>query len=224
MIFVFYQIMQQRLDRLESVHPTAFTFRLSAPPPAAGNLTSTDEDRERLLSEDSSEEETEGRLVQAPRLVNDNKNIDICPHRCRCRCHDFNTLQTPSCLRSITGLLFIGYNAMPWQSRTCNEPRCTKTLSSTTLLYTFPPWLMQAVMVCSISQSLMRGPELSLRMMNVRNPSWTFQGLVKCRDKMAVLAEVKRQLQVGDLSVLDVTRHGATALHARTTFSVVDVG
>ena len=216
MIFSAYLEMQRRFDRLDtSGLQDAAMQMLPAPPDTRNQIvdrdtTSMSDTRDAPGNDDV---QTMGTLeTSGPENA-----PDVCPSHCCCRCHDSNTIQTPAFLSSVMGELLVGYNTTPWSRESCNESHCRRTTSHTTFLYAFPTWLLHIVLVCS-----MNGPELSLRMMNVRDPSWTFRGLIMSHDREMMVQETKRQLEEQELSVRDVTSDNATALHVSCSIHIVE--
>ena len=136
-----------------------------------------------------------------------------CPTDCHCQCHSSLGVEKPSFLSTVLGKLFAGYRASPWIRPTCNESGCRLKARQTTIVYTFPSWLLQGVIVGSLSFNMPKGPELTLRMMRIRDETWTFQGLIMFKQHESIVIETQRQLTAGETSVLDVTTKGASALH-----------
>ena len=79
----------------------------------------------------------------------------------------------------------------------------------------FPPWFVRRAVTLTLSLSKSSGPELVLRVMNVRElgewdaVSWVYD---QRRLGEVAVAEVQRQLEEGETSVVDVDQDGLSLL------------
>ena len=140
---------------------------------------------------------------------------------CNCSCHSYSRFRSPNFLDSVLGSLFIGYQNSPWLMQACNNLYCRSHCRSkskrTLCTYTFPAWLLRGVVMAKLSHNSSRGPELCLRVMRIRDDIDNIFSILLLAQEELIVAEVKRQLDAGETSVLDVSLYGCTLLHVRET-------
>jgi hypothetical protein len=85
-----------------------------------------------------------------------------CYARCACNCHKRRIMNLTPLMRSVFGNLFIGYNGSPLWSQQCSEATCLRlSVSSATVTYSFPHWLLHRAVVFAFHNSAT--PALSLK-------------------------------------------------------------
>jgi hypothetical protein len=89
-----------------------------------------------------------------------------CLPTCRCQCHKFSKIQSPSMLSNILGQFFLRYNSISiWKSRPCNDTRCqNSSKKSVRLNYMFPQWMLRRAVYLSISWLSVMGDGVSLHL------------------------------------------------------------
>lgn len=151
------------------------------------------------------------RLTNSPTTINFYQNV--CDADCSCACHSsYSRIKSPSLFSSLFGSLFIGYRASPLATQVCSLPNCRAKATKTTFAYTFPPWLMKRTVAMMYSSTLSRGPEFLLRVLRVREAN-AIHKVMQRFDQTIIVEKVKRMLNDGQASVLDVDEHGCTYLH-----------
>lgn len=83
-----------------------------------------------------------------------------------------------------------------------------------TYTYLFPSWLLHRAITATISNFRSRGPEFNLRLMNIvdrRNRDGMLFGSMPWPEDQ-VLCELKRQLDTGEASILDIDMSGTSSL------------
>ncbi|KAF3291529.1 hypothetical protein TWF970_000743 [Orbilia oligospora] len=72
-----------------------------------------------------------------------------CSSYCLCACHRRSSISTPAIFRQILGFLFIGYVGSPvFKTTKCTQKKCKgQTQSSIHVIYYFPTWWMNRVLV-----------------------------------------------------------------------------
>ena len=138
-----------------------------------------------------------------------------CGSHCDCTCHRRFRFRTPGFLDAVFGSLFLGYQALPWFSQGCKNGRCRR--SSTRLQYMFPKWFVKRSVALTIACSQPKGPELILRLLRLR-PNTAF--IFICAYN-GYYDELKRLLENGEASVVDVSEHNETALSVRLNLLVI---
>ncbi|CAO2649605.1 Nn.00g069900.m01.CDS01 [Neocucurbitaria sp. VM-36] len=144
-----------------------------------------------------------------------------CSPYCCCACHRTTRINTPRMLQFLTGTLFIGYSNVPKLTPDCNDLKCEKSPEGFVAVnYYFLRWIVSRVLAAGIHFTDYKSPELSLRMLNVRDPRDLFFAATALNDAMTV----KMLLDERKASVIDV-QHGTghSALHMATMGSHVDV-
>lgn len=134
-----------------------------------------------------------------------------CHSWCRCVCHTKKSVNTPKFLRSIMGILFIGYTGVPALSPSCDIDVCSGNSEGLLQVhYFFPPWFLAKVVSIALRVSRAYGPELCLRVANVRA-----DGDPIFRHCYFGNVEAVRSLLVsGEASVLDINAgNGNSLLH-----------
>ena len=132
-----------------------------------------------------------------------------CSTGCHCPCHSNNQIRSPKLLHTILGSFFLSYRAYPSLKQACGV-RCRARAGGTACVYAFPPWLLERAISITYSCALAKGPELLLRVMRRRDFE-TINALLTGRQSHA-LKEMKRMLDCGEASVLDIDTHGYTIL------------
>ncbi|KAI3332073.1 ankyrin [Xylariaceae sp. AK1471] len=143
-----------------------------------------------------------------------------CSPYCDCACHRTSRLNTPRMLQFLTGTLFVGYNGVTRLTKPCTS-ECQKSPEGFIAVnYYFPTWLVKRVFAAGARFTNYRGPELSIRMLNVRDPGDMIFQATHDNDALTVQA----LLSSGEASVLDVQDGtGHSALHLATMESKIDV-
>ena len=87
---------------------------------------------------------------------------------CTCHCHRRSTWKSPGCLRSLLGLLFLGYAGLPNIGHHCNDVRC-QCLSGATvrIRYCFPAWFLNHIVEFYLRISKPAGLTQNLRVSRV---------------------------------------------------------
>lgn len=129
--------------------------------------------------------------------------IRPCKQQCPCRCHKPGYFKSPTLLRSTLGLLYGGYLSFPALKQSCDRSKLCKGSAEGRLSvnYVFPKWFMSNVLSVAVRLTPVGTPDLSLRMMRVRQRTDSiFQFATdSCLDKMHDL------LISGKGSVIDIT-------------------
>ena len=137
-----------------------------------------------------------------------------CDLDCGCTCHKTKRSRSPKFLDLVLGSIFIGYRMSPIFTSSCSNLDCQMKATKITYTYAFPDWFMKGVLHTSISFDRSKGPELNLRVMNVRprfTPAFTAITFDKGKDAKA-LANVQKLMDLREASVLDVNPDGDTLL------------
>ena len=133
-----------------------------------------------------------------------------CTSSCNCVCHQRQGFRSPDFLSRFVGLLYVGYTAMPWAKRKCDNSHCHDR--SIRITYVFPSWFWARAIAVSVESAHKQGPELCLRVMRIRPASAdTFQ-VVYAKD---TYRHLRRILSDGNGSIFDVDPYGDTGLHVR---------
>ena len=138
-----------------------------------------------------------------------------CGSYCDCTCHQKFRFRSPGFLDAVFGTLFLGYQASPWFSQGCRNGRCRR--SSTRVQYMFPKWFVKRSVALTIACSQPKGPELILRVLRLR-PDNAF--IFVCAVN-GYYDELKRLLENGEASVVDVDEYNLTALGVRLNPAVI---
>ena len=131
-----------------------------------------------------------------------------CDTSCHCSCHSINQIRSPRFLHAFLGSFFLRYRAYPSLKQACGA-RCRARADGITCVYSFPPLLLERAISLFYSCSLSKGPELLLRVLR-RRESYNFAFLSS--GESYALKEMKRQLDCGEASVLDIDEDGWTFL------------
>ncbi|KAK0514990.1 hypothetical protein JMJ35_002369 [Cladonia borealis] len=146
---------------------------------------------------------------------------DYCDTSCHCPCHSINQIRSPKFLHAFLGSFFLRYRAYPSREKACGV-RCRARADGITCVYSFPPLLLERAISIFYSCSLAKGPELLLRVMR-RREFYTFAFLVS-DDESYALKEMKRMLDCGEASVLDIDEDGWTILQLAVRLQKWEVG
>ena len=138
---------------------------------------------------------------------------DSCNTGCHCPCHSNHQIRSPKLLRTVFGSFIISYRAYPSLKQACGV-RCRARAGGIACSYAFPPLLLEWVISIFYSCALAKGSELLLRLMRKRNFD-IFVSLLRAPDSYA-LPELKRMLDCGEASVLDIDKNGLTMLQHAT--------
>ena len=136
---------------------------------------------------------------------------DSCNTSCQCPCHSINSIRSPKLLHAFLGSFYLSYRSYPSLKQACGV-RCRARAGGITCVYAFPPLLLERVISIFYSCALAKGPELLLRVMRRRDFSGIIITLVD-RCQSFALKEMKRMLDCGEASVLDIDEEGFTILH-----------
>lgn len=91
-----------------------------------------------------------------------------CGLECDCICHGQSDLSSSNSYCAIIGYIFIGYRSSPKSAQRCSDLHCQSRYGK--LTYTFPRWLCARAAHASVRENQPEGPELNLRMLNIRPP------------------------------------------------------
>ena len=130
---------------------------------------------------------------------------------CICSCHKLRCLRTPSFLNQILGSLFTGYIGVPKLLRSCDTSTCgLHSPAKGHLFYIFPKWFVKMAVFIQMELSQVKGPELLIRCIYVREFSTTpsFQALAQYQ-----FDQVKSLISTGRASIRDVTEDGKSMFH-----------
>lgn len=144
-----------------------------------------------------------------------------CQSWCRCACHTEGSVNTPKLLRSVMGMLYIGYSGVPALSPSCDSNGCKGNSEGLLQVhYFFPPWFLAKVVSMALGVSRAHGPELCLRVANVRadrEPIFKHCYFGNVEAARSILA-------AGEASVLDVSAiTGNSLLHTAMFKSQLEV-
>lgn len=135
---------------------------------------------------------------------------DSCNTGCRCPCHSINQIRSPKLLRTILGSFCLSYRAYPSLKQACSV-RCRARAGGIACSYAFPPLVLEWAISIFYSS---KGPELLLRVMRKRD--FGFYGALLRRPESFLLKELKRMLDCGEASVLDINKNGSTMIQDAT--------
>ena len=138
-----------------------------------------------------------------------------CTIGCHCPCHSNNQIRSPKLLHTIFGSFFLSYRTYPSLKQACGV-RCRARAGGITCVYAFPRFLLERAISISYSCALAKGPELLLRVMRRRDFA-IIRALLNRRQSY-VLKEMKRMLDCGEASVLDMDEDGDTILKGAVVF------
>lgn len=138
---------------------------------------------------------------------------DACNNGCHCPCHSNYEIRSPKLLRTFLGSFFLRYRAYPPLKQACGV-RCRARAGGIACSYAFPPFLLEWVISIFYSCALAKGPELLLRVMRRRDFKTIFR-LLSGPESYA-LKEIKRMLDCGEASVLDVDEDGVAMVQYAT--------
>lgn len=144
-----------------------------------------------------------------------------CQSWCKCACHTESRSNTPKFLRSVVGMLYVGYFGVPALSPSCDMSGCKGNSEGLLQVhYYFPSWFLGKVISMALGVSRTCGPELCLRVANVRadwDPIFTH-----CHN--GNIDAVRSVLVAGEASVLDVNaQNGNSLLHMAMLRSQLEV-
>lgn len=144
-----------------------------------------------------------------------------CSPYCDCVCHTTTRLNTPRMLQSMFGALFVGYAGIPRLTQQCTNKACGGNLEGFLQVnYYFPQWMIARMLSTAIRLTPSKGPELSIRTLNIRHE----KELIFMSALQGDTATVHKLLSEGQASVLDIANGtGHTALHIAVMRSQVDV-
>ena len=137
---------------------------------------------------------------------------DSCNTGCHCPCHSYNRIRSPKLLRNILGSFFLSYRAYPSLKQACSV-RCRVRAGQIACSYAFPPLLLEWAISILYSS---KGPELLLRVMRKRH--FRFYGALLKRPESFAVKELKRMLDCGEASVLDISENGVTMIQYATAW------
>ena len=146
-----------------------------------------------------------------------------CSSGCSCICHTSNKAKSYSVSSFISGSIFIGFRTSTSATRSCNDQRCYSARRTITYTYTFPSWLLYHAITATISNAHSSGPEFNLRLMNVvdrRNRENVLFGIMEWPENK-IISELKRQLDTGEASVLDMDTFGTSSVLVCTDLSLL---
>ncbi|KAL8992840.1 MAG: hypothetical protein Q9169_006800 [Polycauliona sp. 2 TL-2023] len=144
-----------------------------------------------------------------------------CQACCKCACHTESRLNTPKFLKSVMGMLYVGYFGVPALSPSCDTSGCKGNPEGLLQVhYFFPSWFLGKVISMALGVNQIYGPEFCLRVANVRadlDPIFlhSYNGDVDA---------VRSILIAGKASVLDVNaQSGNSLLHMAMLRSQLEV-
>ncbi|KAK1635171.1 ankyrin repeat-containing domain protein, partial [Colletotrichum phormii] len=88
-----------------------------------------------------------------------------CTPYCKCQCHHYSRLQTPTWLRLIFGTLFLEYNNKSLLGpRKCDLQDCAGAPATSRMIYIFPRWLLLRALFVAASRESLTGVGSSIRL------------------------------------------------------------
>ena len=139
-----------------------------------------------------------------------------CDSACGCVCHRRSQFKSPRSLNALLGSLFVGYQSSPWSTQKCSNSDCRQRSKKFTYVYAFPQWFLARILVVDMAYSQSRGPELCLRVMRVRPRSTDgFRIMTLGLSGEDMVHQLKRLVNDGEISVVDVDTENFTILHVR---------
>ena len=139
---------------------------------------------------------------------------DPCNTGCHCPCHAIHKIRSPKFLHTILGSFCLRYRAYPSLKQACGV-RCRARAGGITCSYAFPSLLLDWIIFISYSCALAKGPELLLRVMRKRDFG-IFKVLFLAPESYAS-TELKRMLDCGEASVLDIDKNGVAMIQHVTS-------
>ena len=125
-----------------------------------------------------------------------------CLQKCSCRCHTRRQWRTPQILSQIIGRLFSGYSSIPSTAPSCDKAMCDRYQHVlATVLYVFPGWFLERILLIDVLYTKRDGPVATLRMMRIR----PIASMVFYFTEMGNLAKVRLLFQKGEASPFDVS-------------------
>ena len=150
------------------------------------------------------------RNERSSNLIMELTELRKCAPYCVCCCHTQGRLQTPTFLSQTFGVLFTGYIGIPGLFASCNIESCrVRSPAKGHIFYVFPRWFLEMAVVIKIELSRVKGPEMLIRCLRVRDfeMSPNFQALAQDR-----YDQLKSLLSTENASVLDVSEIGMSLL------------
>ena len=93
-----------------------------------------------------------------------------CPQSCFCQCHTHGQWESHRLLKDVIGVVFLGYSRTPTTAPSCNRTSCRRNQQSLiTVIYVFPSWFLQRVLLIVLRLTQRDGPFVSLRAVRRRN-------------------------------------------------------
>lgn len=134
-----------------------------------------------------------------------------CTSLCQCNCHQFSVVSTPTWLKGLIGLLFVGYAGIPipsQKSRPCSENLCSRNKSPLLKVnYYFPSWFLSRMIALRDRWTPLDGHSLTVRTPRVTRSYSLFNAV-----KTGHLAQVQKLFAEGKASPFDVNEFGVSAL------------
>ena len=134
---------------------------------------------------------------------------DPCNTSCCCPCHSVNQIRSPRLLHAFLGSFFLSYRSYPSLKQACGI-RCRARAGGINCVYAFPPFLLERAVSIFYSSAVAKGPELLLRVMRRRD--FGIINTLLTGGQSYALEEMKRMLDCGEASVLDIDKNGFTIL------------
>lgn len=140
---------------------------------------------------------------------------NACGVNCSCTCHKFTHVKSPSVVQGVLGRLFFGYRGVPALSGKCSGLPCQGNMAQNMNVdYIFPSWMLNKAIRASYLSHVAAGPELCLRMVNVRDHR---DDIFKSTGE-GDADNVRKLLTEGKASVMDVdSKTGHSPLHVCRT-------
>ena len=140
---------------------------------------------------------------------------------CNCTCYRNGRLRSPTYVDTLLGSFCLGYKALPWLVKRCENTCCEIHSTSVTYTYTFPRWFLRRVMIARIEYQQSRGPEFCLRLVRVRpSDANIFVAIFSTGSNLYIVHQIERMLRCGQASVLDVDPQGRTVLQVTAKHSL----
>lgn len=130
-----------------------------------------------------------------------------------CDCHTSNKAKSYSVSSFVFGSKFFRFRTSISSTRSCKDQRCSTSRRRMSYTYIFPSWLLYHAITVTISNSRSSGPEFNLRLMNIvdrRNREDTLFDYEW--PSYRLILELKRQLDTGEASILDVDMFGTSSV------------
>ena len=94
-----------------------------------------------------------------------------CATYCECACHTLKTFRSPSLLKQVVGILFVGYSGSPIRMgspQRCTEAKCLSRIAfQTNVSYIFPSWLLAKALILGLTAQSVGEISISLKVQRI---------------------------------------------------------